>query len=393
MDPTALKRRKTSPSSSVAATLQNTQNTQARTQSRDGEPNSSQRASFMSPTKASLARFNPGLLPPSDSAESRIRSGRDLDIQDRHTRDGKNGRQVQLRDQERSTNGAFARPSLGANGTSLEATPQRRSRTPKEDDASSRELRFAITQYLRASPPDGERDTVDGARATQVEGDTHDTDRYNDTAPPADAPTVQAEFQNPQQPNTPSNPRVPRTSSGMGQSDDGEPSLPSTPIHLGLERPPERPKGLLFSSPSRRQRREGSSRPKSSPLKPQDPAPDLSISRPPRVYTSLGHRIYLPNMPRPPPRNEETEQYKLQETLAGLEKKLLEIEDSLIRQSLVSRWQQEDGKDMKALTKRKREASQNSTKVSRSREELAQIRGHQASHAGDEENATVRASA
>ena len=55
-----------------------------------------------------------------------------------------------------------------------------------------------------------------------------------------------------------------------GLSEDGEPELPPTPTQLGLEVAPEPPKGLLYSSPSRRSRRNGSST-KSSPLKHQDP--------------------------------------------------------------------------------------------------------------------------
>lgn len=58
------------------------------------------------------------------------------------------------------------------------------------------------------------------------------------------------------------------------EADPEEPELPPTPTELGLEPPPERPKGLLFSSPSRRARKKGGSSVKSSPLKPRDPPPE-----------------------------------------------------------------------------------------------------------------------
>lgn len=56
----------------------------------------------------------------------------------------------------------------------------------------------------------------------------------------------------------------PRSSEG----DNEEPELPPTPTELGLEKAPERPRGLLSSSPSRlRQKRRLSEPVGSSPLK------------------------------------------------------------------------------------------------------------------------------
>lgn len=56
------KRRKISPNSAVRV---NRHDVQRRSESQDGHLCSIRTASFMSPTKASLARFNPKLLPPS----------------------------------------------------------------------------------------------------------------------------------------------------------------------------------------------------------------------------------------------------------------------------------------------------------------------------------------
>ena len=71
--------------------------------------------------------------------------------------------------------------------------------------------------------------------------------------------------------------RVANAEKAINISDEAgpeEPELPPTPTELGLEPPPERPKGLLFSSPSRRARKKRGTSVKSSPLKPRDPPPE-----------------------------------------------------------------------------------------------------------------------
>lgn len=324
----------------------------------------------MSPTKASLARFNPSLLPPLKPAESQRPSSRGPDIQNRGTRDGLNGGAVRQSGQEAVTHERTPKPSLGANGTGLRATPRRRSRTPGEHDTSLRNARSAVPQSPRASPPDEGREEGNGVQVIQVEGDTRAAGGHNSIFQEASAPLVPATGPGSRQPITPRFPGLPRLSSGMGQSDDGEPSLPSTPVHLGIEKPPERAKGLLFSSPSRRPRRHGTSSVKSSPLKPQAPVPDLSVARPPHVYTFLGPQTYIPNTPRPLFTAEEVEQRNMRETLARLEKQLQEIEGQLTRHVLVSKWQEGDRRGVKELSKRTKEVLQKSAKIIRSREEL-----------------------
>jgi hypothetical protein len=327
----------------------------------------------MSPTKASLARFNPSLLPPSKVAESQRPSSRASDILGRGIRDGTKG----VAARQATTNGATPTPDLSANGTGLRATPQRRSRTPPETGPSTRKARSTIAPNPRASPPDDEREDGNGVQTRHEKEARQSAIGQSSTIRAASAPSVPATNRDLRQPITPTNPGLPRVSSGMGQSGDGEPSLPSTPVHLGIENPPERPKGLLFSSPSRRPRRGGTSSAKSSPLKPHDPASDLPVERQPHIHTKLGPRIYVTKTPRPPPTTEEAEQNKMREMLVGLEQKLLEIEDRLIRQSLVTRWQQADSKEMKGLTKRKKEALQTSAKIVRGREELLQKQNDQ----------------
>ena len=73
--------------------------------------------------------------------------------------------------------------------------------------------------------------------------------------------------------------------------EDGEPRLPSTPTQLGLEPPPEPPKGFLLSSPSRRPKRKIRNTAKSSPLKPRSSATE-EVTVDGQERSSLGPRKY-----------------------------------------------------------------------------------------------------
>ncbi|KAF6233858.1 hypothetical protein HO173_008070 [Letharia columbiana] len=66
MDSSPSKRRRTSPSTSIAVTVENTD---LGPLPRNGASPSRRRSSFMSPTKASLARFHPNILPRAKSVE------------------------------------------------------------------------------------------------------------------------------------------------------------------------------------------------------------------------------------------------------------------------------------------------------------------------------------
>jgi hypothetical protein len=61
----------------------------------------------------------------------------------------------------------------------------------------------------------------------------------------------------------------------------------------------------------------------------------------------------------------------MRDDLARLEEELQDIEDRLIRQTLVSRWQQEGSNATKELAKLRRDASSRGEKILRSREEMA----------------------
>lgn len=270
MDPSPAKRRKTSPSTAVAA---NASNTTFRPVSQDGEQTTPSRASFMSPTKASLARFNPSLLPrPKVAAAGAPRLGQTPFEQQpsRIARKGRTGNGSARRSQPTTptrelgglekteattTNARAATASPGRTTRSLGGgmfgAPRRRSHTPGRASLVVKAISANPEVNVVASPPeatDTAQDIVDG----QLEQELQDgaARRLG---------------------------RVANAEEAMDNSDKAdpeEPELPPTPTELGLEPQPERPKGLLFSSPSRRARKKKGTSVKSSPLKPRDPPPE-----------------------------------------------------------------------------------------------------------------------
>ena len=256
----------------------------------------------------------------------------------------------------------------------LLATPRQRSQTPGEGNELAKQSQSVMDSGLPASPPeqgDYEETVVSATNGGQQEPVAEAVDIRSTGV------TVVPDSQNPQIPSTPKQHRPNVPTSGMGVGENGEPSLPSTPSQLGLEPPRERPKGPLFSSPTKRLRKKVRSPVKSSPLKPPDVAPEHSNQRPKPQLASLGPRRYIANTPKPPPLSEETRLLQMRNRLSDLEKQLQEIEDKLLRQLLVSSWQQDRSKDGKDIAKRRKEVVQQSTKIVHLRDEVLQIQAAQ----------------
>ena len=365
MDSSPSKRRRTSPSTSVAVTVENTD---LRPSPQNGPSPSRRRLSFMSPTKASLARFHPGLLSRAKSAEPPrpVSKGLHDTIEQKSVAAGDANSIV---GHVAGTNPK--RLELGDNGVEKEqgplATPRRRSQVPGDGNASTGQVQYSMNPDPRASPPEEARDEGTAANGTNG-GHQEPVQDVADTGV-----TAVPDSQISQHPSTPTQHEHPVPTSGMGIGHDGEPTLPSTPSQLGLEPPREKPKGLLFSSPSKRPRRKGKSSAKSSPLKPSDNPPEHPNSKQRSSIPDLGPRRYIENTPKPPPPPEEAHLLELQVRLGDLEKQLQDIEDRVLRQLLVSSWQQEASKEDKTMAKQKREVSQQSTKVMQLRDEVLQI--------------------
>lgn len=330
----------------------------------------------MSPTKASLSRFHPSLLSQPNSAKPLRPVGEGL-----YDDTGQNSIAAGVTD---STVGHVAgtppeKLELGSSGAEKGLGPlvPSRLRSPSPDDGkeSAAQVQQSTNPDLRASPPDEALDK--GTAANGMNGGHRDPVQEGADNGITGVPDSQIS----QHPSTPTQrePYVP--ASGMGIGDDGEPTLPSTPSQLGLEPPREKSKGLLLSSPSRRPRRKGRSSAKSSPLKPPEPPSDDPTKHPKQKQkssvTELGPRRYISNTPKPPPSPEEAHLLELQSRLGNLEKQLQDMEDKVLRQLLVSSWQQEGSKEEKTMAKQKKEVSQRSTKVVEIRDEVLQIQATQ----------------
>lgn len=228
----------------------------------------------MSPTKASLARFNPSLLPrPKVAAAAGAPRSGQTPIEQQPSRIARKGRTgtgsarrsqptTPMRElggldktQAMTTNARAATASPGRTtrslGGGLFGAPRRRSHTPGRASSPVKAVNTDPEVNVAASPQGAAntaQDIVDG----QLEQELQDgaARRLRRVTNAEKASTISDE------------------------AGPEEPELPPTPTELGLEPPPERPKGLLFSSPSRRARKRKGTSVKSSPLKPRDPPPE-----------------------------------------------------------------------------------------------------------------------
>lgn len=348
----------------------------------------------MSPTKASLARFNPSLLPRSNESDPERPSSQGAGSKKSKIRGGTNGLTSQIHragvaEPASTTERTIAAPFPSANGQGLRAAPRRRSRTPGKDYTPLKDAQLLPFPNSQVSLPTEARGQGNGVHAADPEGQ-----------PPLQFPFLtESQFsttngalpasESPHLPSTPTHRGIPGQRSGMGFSEDGEPSLPSTPVHLGLEAPAERAKGLLFSSPNRISKRREKAAMKSSPLKPSDNGPSPSVKTSKSVPSSLGPPIYISSIPQPPPTEQEAAQLRLKEELIAMEQQLQDIEDRLIRQTLLLKWHQRDGKETREISKLQKDILTRSSKISRFRGEIelagtpeSTVRGHQDNDVG-----------
>lgn len=281
MDESPSKRRKTSPITSIATS---TQNTLKRLLNRDRRLSTPIRPSFMSPTKSSLARFNPNLLLPSVSAENKLlwpNSSQIYGSGDGYPIGSNIGRKIVNGSPTAAQKNADLEPENLATcirGSMKVATAQQFGPIIVSQDEVSTETKdispvnpdslFSkqdanlMSQELRASPPVGSE--AEGRIASVVRDDQPEQiveERFAESLDQTGNDNVQIPSQlNEQEPQLPYTPT-------KNQIDKAEPRLPSTPIQLGLEPPPSPPKGLLLSGSIRRSKRRWQSEAKSSPLK------------------------------------------------------------------------------------------------------------------------------
>lgn len=365
MEYSPAKRRKTSLTSSVNSI--NEKSPHRRRASHDGDGSFSRRASFMSPTKASLARFNPILLPSNgyqNLGEAYRISGYGPEDRRSNTMGGmtQSGRAT-------SAGPILATPTIipKTNGQRLFPPASRQERTP------SKGPRLVVAESARASPPEGTRSGESEAQHGPGTAQKSGADDSCSTSNGSYRGSVKLTALGSYLPSTPTNTATGGATSGMSLGEDGEPNLPSTPIHLGLEKPPEPPKGLLSSSDSKGRKRKGATSAKSSPLKYQARAATVEAPLVQNVVKhSLGPRIYISNAPKPPLTAQEASIISMGANLMRLEEQLRQIEDGLIRQLLASEWDKLDGNATVDIAKRTKEVNSKGARVTRLRQELLQ---------------------
>ena len=195
------KRRKTTAGTSVPATEQNI-NSQDRT-----TPTTPTRASYLSPTKASLARSHPHLVSTKSARSLTEPRGRLL----RNEILSKKGYNAPQTGKPQPDPIEISRDDQNPSGPNVERQPNEKPTVPS--DTTSK--RSALKQRQPAAQK-------------RIQ-------RYSDSPDPLPSPTLVKKADT--APREASRPRS-----------DG-PDLPPTPVQLGLDAPPQRPKGLSSSSP------------------------------------------------------------------------------------------------------------------------------------------------
>lgn len=265
------KRRKTSID---GLTPERTINAEELSVNQDGALTTPSRPLFMSPTKASLAKFNPNLLPRTKSpAREVVRSrsaNRNSFGQNRAATtsnavnegglmaDGAEGRRKShligslIREGRNSP-----APVSSTTGGALSALPRRRSRTPGRLSPTK------ANKPTAPAAPAAEEHVANSAE--EVESGSQSLVQMQVLDGATSVAQSQPAFTTP----TRSGRRI------ASRKLEEEPELPPTPTELGLEPPPEPPKGLFSSSPSRKRakKRRGAGL-KPSPLKLRDSPPD-----------------------------------------------------------------------------------------------------------------------
>ena len=370
MEQSAAKRRKLSPASVTAAT----EDVDEQPAGRDGSRNSAHRASFMSPTKASLARFNPNLLPPAQSIETRGAASR---------------KSPGARTRAMKTNGGVA-ASNGIGGTNfptshelprgekggereggesasaarngLSAAPRRQSQTPTAQRTVSKVPQTQPAPGLRSLPSR----TTNTAPQPERSGLGNDSGVAEQDGNPSNGVRIDEATMD-KLPHTPTRHGVPPN---VAQIDKSGPSLPSTPSQLGLEAPYQRPKGPLFGRPdkgAKKKQREGPSPKKSK----EDTA---SANHVQRLTTSrLGSKVYLPGLPKPPPTLQQVNLHKKVESRKKLEKEALSSEAAHLRDVLLSSWQSNGGKEAAAQQRQGKKVMDIASKLLRLREDIENL--------------------
>ena len=270
MDTLPSKRRKLLPTATNALVASQEQSA--------GEQITPNRASYLSPTKASLSRFNPSLLPRPKSAgegaqspHEQIKSASQHDVQSEQPRPFEALHPSPLRPAT-VTRG----PGINAHPRAFSASPERRlpsfavgiNALPRRKSCTPGRATSPAKLLVSSADPGPLQSLAQVAQTTERDAQYRASKQLEIELRATSATCPErAAAANP----------VPRT---LIEDNEGEPPLPLTPTQLGLEEAPKPPRGLQYSSPLRKAAKRTSSGLRSSPLKPRDATPEMPGAAP-----------------------------------------------------------------------------------------------------------------
>ncbi len=348
----------------------------AKPTSNRGIVGSGSRPSFVSPTKASLARFNPDLLPRPQSTEPRKSARKSPGTRTSKTKEGDtetiiNGdTHARHGNEPTRTNGDSADPGEKNDSPTrdigLSAAPRRRSRTPSAQPSVSKPSQTQSVYGTRGSK------LAASARARQPNGITHNNSVATQDHKQQRGITIdQASLE--KLPATPTPHGIPP---GAAKGESSEPSLPSTPSQLGLEEPFQRPKGLLFGTPSKMAKLAQEQK-KAQNAPPQGPEESLH-GEPSATYRpttlKLGPKLFLMNLPRPPPTPEQAELRSKTSICTNLERDVLSLGSNALKAALFSSWEDPAAKESSTVQKQQKKLTDISEKIIHLREKIRHLR-------------------
>lgn len=321
MEQSVSKRRKLSPATSVRASESASNINRPRFEG-NNQTKSVPQSSYLSPTKASLARYHPEILRRSGSAEPRKKQigepsqpVRRAKTEERSLRDTRNALT-----NEWVANSAL--PSYQLNG--LGSSPQNKVPTGPEDTPS---------KVPRATlPHKANPSSIDNRKFRTP------TSRRRRPVPPAnDATPTQ------------------------------EPSLPSTPSQLGLEAPLARPRGLLFYTPSKRSRLEGLRERDHDTADHEDPFHESTLVSEEQMVEKLGERTDDRSSSALKSQARTSTSSSSDQLLRRLDVRLKILQHSLTRSTLHSKEKDRESTTKKDIVRSKRQLSKDAREVMRLR--------------------------
>lgn len=370
MEQSSSKRRKLSPPPTVEA---NQLKENAKPTNQDGVRTSAHRASFMSPTKASLARFNPDLLPRPRSSEPRKQISRKRSSVPTRTSNVNNDEdafnkakgfwpntEYSVVDARNSRTGLEDGMPTVPNG--LSAAPRRKSRTPN--------VQITPSKLLQTQPAPNELGLPSRNTATAPQPDRHTTESAEEVEKRRDTlgnGIVIDESSMKKLPHTPTRGGLP---AGVGPTECSEPSLTSTTSQLGREEPPERLKGLLFVASSRKTTEETELPPligkEAGPMQPAMNRTAASI---------LGPKVFLKGLPKSAPTPEQVALQEKNLLRTQTEREVLRLGSSVLEEALLSTWRKPfTVKETAGQLKQQKRLADVSSKLLRLREDIEQLR-------------------